>query len=628
MTRGITTGLRAALVGSLIVTAVTGPAFSRGALGADDDSASVLGQGGGALVLVLDGSGSMAEPSGLGGTRMEAAQDGLRGVIDDLPDDAEAGLRVYGSTIEDGAGSCEDSELLTPVGPVDRAALRAGVDELRPLGNTPIAYSLEQAYADLPEEGPRSIVLVSDGEENCGGDPCEVAADLQRKGAEFYVDVVGLQVDAASRSQLTCIASAGGGTYYDVQDLQELRETLSRTAVRAARGYEPAGLPVEGGESAADAVELRDGQWLDTLGDSGQEHYALTAPGEGGTVHVSASTLPYQDTLTDAFVLQVDLLDAAGEVCVDGDRTIAQGASNGGAPVTATATTVLGPDADCGEGPVVARVDSPDVEDVQSLEVLVRTEPAVEDPASLPAPPQQSGFSDSTTGGEPSTPPEPVIGGPNFSSAPPVEPGTYEDTVLVNETLFYRVPDVAWGQTAVCDVRLGGTDQARDAIGIRSGIRATTRLYGALKTPVVDSAATDDEALYGGDDLALHAAGPPVTYRSRETSSSSALLPTQLAGDQWCAVTVIRLVGPPAEEIGEIPLTLTTSVVGEESGVPAYVEEPAEDANDAAGEDEAGTSWWPILLGAAAVAALAAGFVVVVRRRAGAGEDDAAGDAS
>src|SRR5699024_4759075 len=53
----------------------------------------------GKLLLVLDASGSMAEDAGGGQTRIEAAKDALRTVVDELPDDAEVGLRVYGSDV-------------------------------------------------------------------------------------------------------------------------------------------------------------------------------------------------------------------------------------------------------------------------------------------------------------------------------------------------------------------------------------------------------------------------------------------------------------------------------------------------------------------------------------------------
>ena len=76
------------------------------------------------MVLVLDASGSMQEPHGDGRSRFRAAVGALREVVSALPGDLEVGLRVYGSRIDDGPGSCQDSELTVPVGPVDKPALR------------------------------------------------------------------------------------------------------------------------------------------------------------------------------------------------------------------------------------------------------------------------------------------------------------------------------------------------------------------------------------------------------------------------------------------------------------------------------------------------------------------------
>jgi Ca-activated chloride channel family protein len=620
MLRGTTTTLSIGAALTLGATFLLGLAPAASA--ADDES--VLGQGGGSLILVLDGSGSMKEPGGNGSTRMEEAKKGLDGVIEDLPDDAKVGLRVYGSTISDGPGSCEDTELLVPVDDVDKDALRAGVRKLKPLGNTPIAYSLEQAYEDLPAEGPRSIVLVSDGEENCQGDPCEVAADLKKKGADFYVDVVGLQVDAKSKDQLTCIASAGGGTYYDVKDLDQLEETLTRTSVRAARGYEAAGLPVEGGTSADQATEIEDGQWLDTIGDSGEEHYRLPDPGEG-TIHLSAATLPTQG-FTGVSNVDVQILDAAGSPCGSGVREASQGASNGNAPIVAAYSLSAADREDCGEGPYVGRVASNNTE-VQGLEVLLRTEPGVEDVDALPAADDRaSGFSDEVEGEPASGQPVSVIGGPNFSSAPPTVPGTYSDTVLPGETLFYRVPDVGWGQSAVCDATFGTSDQAADAFGAGVGLNAQVRVYGALKTPIDDPSSSTKRQQWRGDrEVSVHAASPAVTYRNREATNEVPQA-VQVDGDFYCSVTVLGSAAATTDEVGEIPVTLTTSVVGDETGEPTYVEEPQETANDKAADeaDGGGPAWWLVAGGVVLLVAVAAALLAALRRR-GAGTDDGAG---
>src|SRR5699024_12709700 len=63
------------------------------------DAKEASADGAGKLLLVLDASGSMAEDAGGGQTRIQAAKDALRTVVDELPDDAEGGLRVYGSDV-------------------------------------------------------------------------------------------------------------------------------------------------------------------------------------------------------------------------------------------------------------------------------------------------------------------------------------------------------------------------------------------------------------------------------------------------------------------------------------------------------------------------------------------------
>jgi len=585
---------------------------------------STLGQDGGSVILVLDGSGSMKEPAGDGQTRMEAAKDGLRGVIDKLPADSSVGLRLYGSTISDGPGSCKDSELVVPVEKVDKDALAKGVDSLQPLGNTPIAYALEQAVKDLPSEGPTSIVLVSDGEENCGGDPCEVARDLSQSGHDLYVDVVGLQVNAAARNQLTCIASAGGGTYYDVKDIEDLPSTLTRTTVRGARGYEPAGKPVEGGKTVADAAPITDGQWLDTVGDSAVEYYEIADPGPG-TLHVSATTPPSSDSSTAAETISLEVSSADGTVCGSG-RAAVQGASNAGSPFTATFSATPEIRKSCGKGPYTAAVDAPSVTGVQPLEVQVLSEPDVESVDGLPGEAQGSRFSDDAQGDtDASAEAVPVIGSPNFAGAPPVEPGVYSDTILSGETMFYRVPGVDWGQQVVCDIEVQPAADAKSALA-DSGFEKSflARAYGPLKSPLVDLAATTSRALYDGSEpKTAHAATPPVRYLNRE-SADAAVQGAALDGDYYCALTAQPLSGPIDKEMGEVPIKVAVSVIGTAGeGAPAYAA-ASDDSSDgsgatAASDDDGSTPWALIAAGVVVLVVLLALLWWALRRRSAAG---------
>jgi Ca-activated chloride channel homolog len=553
---------------------------------------SVLGQDGGSLILVLDGSGSMKEASGNGQTRMEAAKKGLRTVIERLPEDSKVGLRVYGSTIEDGKGSCKDTELLAPVDDLDKARLKAGVGKLKPLGNTPIAYSLEKAYKDLPKEGPRSIVLVSDGEENCGGDPCKVARDLQKKGADFYVDVVGLQVDEASRDQLTCIASAGGGTYYDVSKIADLPSTLTRTSVRAARGYTEAGKPVEGGTEQGSAVTIDDGQWLDTIGDSGTEYYELPDPGKG-TLHLSASTRTTSPVLAATESLDMVMTSAGGQQCGGPARSTVQGSVNQKAPYAVTVDSTAKERAACGKGPYVLAVSPPDIKGVKPLELLVRSEPAVKTTNGLPAAIAGSGYSDDTKAEQaPSGEPVPAAGSPSFAGAPPVEPGVYSDSILPGETLLYRVPQVGWGQQPVCDFTLKSTPAAGAALKDAGYAQvAMAGLYSPMKAIVTDSTASTNRVQYAGStDTPVHVAGAPVTYLNRD-SAEPRIAAVSLDGDYYCSLTLFTSTPTVDEKAGEVPIQLAVSLNGTaDKGAPAYAEKPKVAGSDSSSSDDGGSS--------------------------------------
>jgi Ca-activated chloride channel family protein len=157
------------------------------------------------LLLLLDSSGSMKEPDASGATKIAAAKTALTTVIDRLPAQAQVGLRVYGAKPLDPSDpkACTDTDLVVPVGPADTGALKRAVDGYSPAGQTPIAYSLRKAAADVGTTGPRTILLVSDGEESCDADPCAVAKAIHAAGVDLTVDVVGLHVGDEARRQLS-----------------------------------------------------------------------------------------------------------------------------------------------------------------------------------------------------------------------------------------------------------------------------------------------------------------------------------------------------------------------------------------------------------------------------------------
>ena len=104
--------------------------------------------------------------------------------------------------------SCKDTELVVQFQPLDKARFLGALDKAVPRGQTPIAYSLQQAAQDFgaPSDEERAMILVSDGIETCGGDPLATVRDLAAKGFKVKVHTIGFDVDAAARAQLEAIS--------------------------------------------------------------------------------------------------------------------------------------------------------------------------------------------------------------------------------------------------------------------------------------------------------------------------------------------------------------------------------------------------------------------------------------
>ena len=244
--------------------------------------------------MILDGSDSMNENAGDGGTRLDAAKSALGELIDAVPEGAKVGLRVYGNKLSgvSRAEGCRDTNLVTPVGPLDRDGFKSEVEALEGKGRTPIGRSLLKAPDDLGPDGDRTVILISDGGDNCAPPaPCNAARQVAQRGVKLSISVVGLQVDGRVRRQLQCIADAGGGTYVDAQDPDALRRELLAAFARAFRGYDPAGTPVQGTPEADAAPTIGEGQFLDSIRPGETKHYAVDVK-PGQKLFASAVAVP------------------------------------------------------------------------------------------------------------------------------------------------------------------------------------------------------------------------------------------------------------------------------------------------------------------------------------------------
>lgn len=125
-----------------------------------------------------------------------AARNILSNFLDSLSsfDNIEVALRVFGDQYPVPPQVCEDSRLIVPFSKGNHKKIKKALKSIVPKGTTPITYALEQAANDFSgcEDCRNIVVLITDGIEECEGDPCEVSLKLQSKGIILKPFVIGI----------------------------------------------------------------------------------------------------------------------------------------------------------------------------------------------------------------------------------------------------------------------------------------------------------------------------------------------------------------------------------------------------------------------------------------------------
>ncbi|MCX6245435.1 MAG: VWA domain-containing protein [Bacteroidetes bacterium] len=140
----------------------------------------------------------------------------------------EIALRVYGHQKQFPPQDCSDTKLEVPFAPDNVNRIKHVLKTIIPKGTTPIAYSLQQSEKDFtPCDHCRNIIiLITDGLEECNGDPCLVSHDLQQKGIVLKPFIIGIGKDFSE--MFDCV-----GTYFDATSETEFSAALNIVISRA-----------------------------------------------------------------------------------------------------------------------------------------------------------------------------------------------------------------------------------------------------------------------------------------------------------------------------------------------------------------------------------------------------------
>lgn len=211
----------------------------------------------GTIEFVMDYSGSMANWIGV-------AKRSMSSIVSQIPGDVKLGFRVFGhdnhgsnpsiagatlqevkkiikkgnkfsvvteqSVLGSTRGGCAATSQVTPIYSANASALLNGMNSVDIGGSTPLVYGLDRAvyqdFANFDQTSPKKIVLITDGGENCGGNPCEFAKRLMAKRSDVHIDVVLVSSDSR---ELSCLASTTGGHFYTVDNLSDFSATINQS---------------------------------------------------------------------------------------------------------------------------------------------------------------------------------------------------------------------------------------------------------------------------------------------------------------------------------------------------------------------------------------------------------------
>ena len=164
------------------------------------------------VLFVFDASNSMKAKHNTS-TRIQDAKELFYKFLDSLnkQKNIQFALRMYGHTVKYPPGDCKDSKLIVPFGKNNIALIKSKVAEAKPTGITPIEHSLTESANDFPDaKAVNMIILITDGIEECEGDPCKARQKLMEKGIVFKPFIIGIGLTVEQIKTFECV-----GDYFD-----------------------------------------------------------------------------------------------------------------------------------------------------------------------------------------------------------------------------------------------------------------------------------------------------------------------------------------------------------------------------------------------------------------------------
>jgi len=170
-------------------------------------------------MLIFDASRSMWGQID-GKNRIVIARQVLGQVFQRYENRLKLGIMAYGNR---SSSNCRDVNHIRPVGRIRAAAYTKAIQNISPRGKTPIARAIRLGAAKLDYKNKKAtLVLMSDGLDNCYGNPCAMAKKLEEAANFLTIHVIAFSVPKEDQPGLACIARNTGGRFFVANNGPEL----------------------------------------------------------------------------------------------------------------------------------------------------------------------------------------------------------------------------------------------------------------------------------------------------------------------------------------------------------------------------------------------------------------------
>lgn len=176
---------------------------------------------------LVDASSSMnAEVGGV--TKLDLVKQSIIDMLPKMPAQTQIALRSYGASAGANHRDCRDSSILYPVKNLDPQKLSGVLNQIEAQGMSPLSYALEKIKTDLKSAyGTRVVILLTDGFDNCGGDPVGQLERWKKEKLNIKLYILGLDIEGTrAETELKRLVSIVGGQYYPVKTQKEIMEAF------------------------------------------------------------------------------------------------------------------------------------------------------------------------------------------------------------------------------------------------------------------------------------------------------------------------------------------------------------------------------------------------------------------